>query len=134
MWPTSDGAKIASMPPTLLIVDDHDQFRSFARAMLAAAGFEVVGEAIDGASAIDVARQLRPQVVLLDVVLPDRDGFEVCTELLADDDPPVVVLTSSRDASSYRRRLDASAARGFIPKSELSGPRLADVVSSGFEG
>ena len=78
-----NGAMIATMPATLVIVDDHDQFRSFARAMLEADGFAVVGEAIDGASAIHAVRaQLRPQVVLLDVVLPDRDGFEVCAELL----------------------------------------------------
>jgi DNA-binding NarL/FixJ family response regulator len=128
MSPSGNGAMIATMPATLLIVDDHDQFRSFARAMLEADGFEVVGEAIDGASAIHAVRQLRPQVVLLDVMLPDRDGFEVCADLLAAGDPPIVVLTSSRDASSYRRRLHTSAARGFIPKSELSGSRLAGLV------
>jgi DNA-binding NarL/FixJ family response regulator len=128
MWSTGNGAMIATMPATLLIVDDHDQFRSFARAMLEADGFDVVGEAVDGASAIYAVRQLRPQVVLLDVVLPDRDGFEVCAELVADEDPPMVVLTSSRDESSYRRRLNTSAARGFIPKSELSGSRLAGLV------
>ena len=66
--------------------------------------------------------------MLLDVVLPDRDGFAVCAELLADDHPPVVVLTSSREASWYRHRLRETAARGFIPKSELSGSRLADLV------
>lgn len=128
MWRTANGAMITTMPATLLIVDDHDQFRSFARAMLEADGFAVVGEAVDGASAVDAVRQLRPQVVLLDVVLPDRDGFEVCAELLANADPPIVVLTSSRDESSYRRRLHASAARGFIPKSELSGTRLTGLV------
>jgi DNA-binding NarL/FixJ family response regulator len=109
----------------VLIVDDHADFRAFARALLDADGFEVVGEAHNGASALAAARSLKPALVLLDVQLPDLDGFAVCEQLAGDDDPPVVVLTSSRDASSYRRRLRESSARGFIPKAELSGAELA---------
>ncbi|MDP8969376.1 MAG: response regulator transcription factor [Actinomycetota bacterium] len=116
------------MAPTLLIVDDHDQFRAMARLMLAAEGFDVVGEAADGESAINAVRELQPDVVLLDVVLPDIDGFTVCTRLANESRSAVVVLTSSRDVSAYRRRLRESAARGFIPKSELSGERLAGLV------
>lgn len=114
---------------TLLIVDDHESFRSFARQLLEAEGFVVVGEAVDGASAIREARQLNPDVVLLDIMLPDLDGFAVCAHLSRTEDPPAVILTSSRDASGYRRRLDESAARGFIRKSELSGAALAALVS-----
>jgi DNA-binding NarL/FixJ family response regulator len=110
---------------TVLIVDDHAGFRSFARALLEAEGFEVVGEAGDGATALALAGELAPEVVLLDVALPDTDGFEVCDALLREDAGPAVILTSSRDASSYRRRLERSRARGFIAKSELSGPSLA---------
>lgn len=110
---------------TVLIVDDHAGFRSFARALLEAEGFEVVGEAGDGASALGLAQALAPELVLLDVALPDMDGFAVCEALLQDGQGPAVVLTSSRDVSAYRRRLEASRARGFIPKSELSGPALA---------
>jgi CheY-like chemotaxis protein len=110
---------------TVLIVDDHAGFRSFARALLEAEGFDVVGEAADGTSALVLTRALAPELVLLDVALPDMDGFSVCEALLEDGPGPVVVLTSSRDASSYRRRLERSHARGFIPKSELSGPALA---------
>jgi DNA-binding NarL/FixJ family response regulator len=113
---------------TLLIVDDHEQFRAFARGLLAAEGFDVVGEAADGSSAIDAVRNLAPAIVLLDVALPDLDGFAVCERLAAGAAPPVVVLTSSRDAASYRRRLRTSSARGFIHKSELSGARLAAMV------
>jgi len=108
-----------------LIVDDHAGFRSFARALLEAEGFDVVAEAADGASALAAARALAPEVVLLDVALPDMDGFAVCDALLEDGTGPVVVLTSSRDVSSYRRRLERSRVRGFIAKSELSGPALA---------
>ena len=113
------------MGPTVLIVDDHADFRAFARALLAAGGFEVVGEAPDGAAALSQARALKPDLVLLDVQLPDIDGFAVCDQLAADAAPPAVVLTSSRDASSYRRRLGGSSARGFITKADLSAPALA---------
>jgi DNA-binding NarL/FixJ family response regulator len=90
----------------------------------------VVGEAQDGASALAAARRLLPQLVLLDIHLPDLDGFAVC-ELLVERGPdaPVVVLTSTREASSYRRRIDASAARAFVAKAELSGERLAALVA-----
>jgi DNA-binding NarL/FixJ family response regulator len=110
---------------TVLIVDDHAGFRSFARALLEAEGFDVVGEAADGASALAAAQALAPELVLLDVALPDMDGFAVCDALLEEGAGPAVVLTSSRDVSSYRRRLKRSRARGFIPKSELSGPALS---------
>jgi DNA-binding NarL/FixJ family response regulator len=115
--------------PTLLIVDDHAGFRSFARALLEAEGFNVVGEAEDGESALAAARQLRPAVVLLDIALPDLDGFVVCDVLTAGDGAPAVVLTSSRGESSYRRRLGSSRARGFIAKNELSGAALAALTS-----
>jgi DNA-binding NarL/FixJ family response regulator len=110
---------------TVLIVDDHAGFRSFARALLEAEGYDVVGESTDGASALAAVRALAPEVVLLDVALPDMDGFAVCDALLQDGAGPAVILTSSRDVSSYRRRLERSRARGFIPKSELSGRALA---------
>jgi DNA-binding NarL/FixJ family response regulator len=114
--------------PSVLIVDDHADFRAFARTLLESGGFEVVGEAADGASALSAARALKPGLVLLDVQLPDIDGFAVCEQLAGDAAPPLVVLTSSRDASSYRRRLGGSSARGFIPKAELSAPALATLA------
>lgn len=113
---------------TVLIVDDHAGFRSFARALLEAEGYDVVGEAEDGKSALAAVRRLNPQVVLLDVVLPDLDGFAVCDELTSSGNGPAIVMTSSHDISSYRRRLDASRARGFIGKSDLTGEALADLT------
>ena len=114
---------------TVLIVDDHAGYRTQARVLLEAEGFAVVGEAGDAASALAAAAALRPEVVLLDVRLPDEDGFAVSALLAAWPEPPVVVLISSRDASAFRRRLAASAAKGFIPKSELTGASLAALVA-----
>src|SRR3954454_9138890 len=115
------------MPRTVLIVDDHAEFRCTIRALLEADGFEVVGEAADGESAIAETKRLQPQLVLLDVQLPDLDGFQVAARLAEAGDPAAIVLTSSRNASSYRRRL-AEGPLAFIPKSELSGEALAAVV------
>ena len=114
---------------TVLIVDDHPGFRAFARALLEAEGLDVVGEAEDGASALAAASQLRPQVVVLDIQLPGLDGFEVAVRLAQMADPPAVVLVSTRDPSTYRRRLAASPVRGFIPKNELSGHALLALLS-----
>ena len=125
LWASCD---TCSVPLTVLIVDDYESFRRVARALLEADGIEVVGEAADGRSAISEAERLRPQLVLLDVQLPDIDGFVVAETLGEVSDPPVVVLTSSHPASSYRRRLAHSPARGFIAKGELSGEALAALL------
>jgi DNA-binding NarL/FixJ family response regulator len=117
------------MPKTVLIVDDHPSFRRSARALLEAEGFVVVGEAQDGSSAIDASQRLRPDVVLLDVHLPDRSGFEICSALLdASAGRPDVVLVSSRDASDYGDLIESSGARGFVPKGELSGDAVSTLL------
>ncbi len=113
------------MKRRLLIVDDHAVFRQSARRMLEADGYEVVGEAADGASGIAAAHALKPEVVLLDVQLPDIDGFDVASRLTGEDAHPVVVLTSSRDGADFGPLVTRSGARGFVPKSELSGARIA---------
>ena len=117
------------MAPTVLIVDDHPSFRASARRLLEADGYEVVGEAADGESAFEAVRELRPDIVLLDVQLPDLDGFD------------------GRGAAHRRRRRAgrgadlqprraptsgpasaASGARGFVPKSELVGRGIAALL------
>ena len=115
--------------PTVLIVDDHPTFRATARALLVAEGFEVVGEAADGASALEAVRELRPQLVLLDVQLPDTDGFAVAARLTTNGHGPAVVLTSSREAADFGPLVLESGARGFVPKAELSGARLAALLN-----
>ena len=116
------------MAVTVLIVDDHAPFRALARALLQLEGFEVVGEAGDALSALNAVRRLQPSVVLVDIQLPDLDGFEVARRLAQAGDPPAIVLVSSRDRSAYSRRLAESPARGFIAKSDLSGAAVAALV------
>jgi DNA-binding NarL/FixJ family response regulator len=113
---------------TVLIVDDHEAFRSSARALLEAEGFDVIGEAADGAEAVDSVAALRPDIVLLDIQLPDLDGIAVAEQLASGPDPPAVVLISGRDAAAYGPRIRETAARGFISKSGLSGEALAAMV------
>ena len=113
------------MPSTVLIVDDHAGFRRFARRLLEAGGFTVVGEAEDGTSALGAVEALRPELVLLDILLPDTDGFAVAERLAERADGPIVILTSSREATDFGARLQRSPARGFINKGQLSGPALA---------
>jgi DNA-binding NarL/FixJ family response regulator len=113
---------------TILIIDDHAGFRVQARAILEADGFVVAGEAGDGASGLAAARSIGPDLVLLDIGLPDIEGFDVARELAVGGPPPFVVLTSSREASSYGPRLTSSPAVGFIPKDELSGPAVRALI------
>jgi DNA-binding NarL/FixJ family response regulator len=116
------------MGQTVLIVDDHAGFRARARELLAAEGFEVVGEAADAASAIEAARDLRPDVVLLDIQLPDLDGVRAAEQIERRNGRPAIVLISSRDVSYLAGCLEESCACGFIPKSELSGDALREVL------
>jgi DNA-binding NarL/FixJ family response regulator len=105
----------------VLIVDDHVSFRLVARQVLTSDGFLVVGEATDGADAIRACGELRPDLVLLDVQLPDIDGFAVAAVLTGRIDPPAVVLVSIRSLTDYGSRIEDCGAHGYIAKAELSG-------------
>src|ERR1700685_3541805 len=98
--------------PSVLIVDDHDGFRAFARKLLEAAGFAVT-EAATGAEATEMAWTTRPALVLLDIQLPDIDGFEVARQIAAPHERPIVVLTSTREAADYGEQVTTSPAAGF---------------------
>jgi two-component system nitrate/nitrite response regulator NarL len=113
------------MRPRVLIVDDHVGFRTVARVLLQSEGFEVVGEAADGSDALAAAARLRPGIVLLDIHLPDVDGFEVSKRLAALPDAPVVILISSRPVADLRRRVGDSPVAGFLAKDELSAASVA---------
>jgi two-component system, chemotaxis family, chemotaxis protein CheY len=119
---------IIGMGRRLLIVDDHERFRASARRILEAHGFEIVGEAEDGASGLALCEELQPEVVLLDLQLPDTDGFEVAAELRTRGLACAIVLTSSRDWSEICSRQREAGAIGFIPKDELSGARVRELV------
>ena len=117
------------MRTSVLIVDDHADFRRSASALLEAEGFDVVGEASDGLLAIEAVARLRPDVVLLDIQLPGLDGLSVAERLAMVPDPPAVVLISGRDAATYGARLDLAPARGFIHKSALSGGAISALIA-----
>jgi DNA-binding NarL/FixJ family response regulator len=119
----------ATVARTVLIVDDHADFRISARAVLEADGYDVVAEAHDGASGVRLANEVGPAIVLLDVGLPDMDGFAVADHLAAMADPPAVVLISSRERAAYGRRIDAAPVRGFLSKRQLSGAALAALLA-----
>jgi DNA-binding NarL/FixJ family response regulator len=114
--------------PTVLVVDDHAGFRARARMLLEAEGYDVVGEAADGSSAVTEASRLAPDIVLLDVQLPDLDGFDVAARITGGEDAPMVLLTSSRDWSDCSDLIARSGARGFVRKDELSGAALGAII------
>jgi DNA-binding NarL/FixJ family response regulator len=122
-----DSATITRVSRRILIVDDHAGFRATARRVLEADGYEVIGEAADATSAIEAIKRLQPEVVLLDVQLPDHDGVEAATTI--DDFPkaPAVVLTSSRPRDDLGP-ITADCVHGFIPKDELSAAAITELL------
>jgi CheY-like chemotaxis protein len=117
-----------AMGASVLIVDDHPGFRAQARRMLESEGYRVVGEAGDAASALDAARDLGPELALVDVYLPDGDGFDVASWLGGLDPPPAVVLISSHDRAELAHCVAESGARGFVPKTELSREAIEELL------
>ena len=115
---------------TVLVVDDHAGFRAVARALLEAAGIEVVGEAADGAEAISLCASRDPDLVLLDIQLPDIDGFEVRERLLGTVHPPAVLLTSVRPATAYGPRLRGLKPIPFVSKDELSVAAIVTLLDA----
>ena len=117
---------IVTVSVTVLIVDDHAGFRRSARALLEVEGFEVVGEAADGLSGLELARELEPDLVLLDVALPDISGFHVAAGLRSA--PSKAILTSSRGHADVGGRILRCGALGFVPKDELSAEALHELL------
>jgi DNA-binding NarL/FixJ family response regulator len=117
------------MATTLMIVDDHRAFRDAARRVLESAGFEIIGEAADGESALEAVPSLHPDILLLDVQLPGIDGFEVARRLVQHGGAPLIVITSSREGAHYGPLVEQSGARGFVHKADLSGPAISAVLA-----
>ncbi|NUT56187.1 MAG: response regulator transcription factor [Thermoleophilia bacterium] len=120
------------MTRTVLIVDDHPGYRAAARTVLEMDGFEVVGESATGLEGVSEAARLRPQIVLLDIGLPDIDGIEVARRIMsaaAGGDVPAIVLVSSRDGTGCETVFASCGARGFIPKAELTGDAITALAA-----
>jgi DNA-binding NarL/FixJ family response regulator len=112
------------VPSTVLIVDDHPGFRASAKRLLTSHGYTVVGEAANGSDALDAVLALEPELVLLDLGLPDSDGVEIAHHLNERHPDAIIVLVSSRDRMDVEPLLAGAPARGFIPKAELSAAAL----------
>jgi DNA-binding NarL/FixJ family response regulator len=123
------GSDDAAVSMAVLLVDDSQGFRERARRWLDVGGFQVVAEAADGGSALEVAQRLQPDLVLLDVRLPDMSGLAVAERLADAPDPPAVVLTSAHDAGDFGERIARCGARGFVPKTELSCATLSAMLA-----
>jgi DNA-binding NarL/FixJ family response regulator len=117
------------MGASVLIIDDHSGFRAHARRMLECEGYRIVGEAGDAASAVEAARTLEPELALVDVYLPDSNGFELASRLGALEAAPAVVLTSSHDGADFAKCVSECGARGFVPKAELSREAIEEVLT-----
>jgi DNA-binding NarL/FixJ family response regulator len=114
------------MAARAIVVDDHAAFRASARRLLELTGYDVVAEAGDGASGLALVRKLEPDLVLLDVALPDMSGFDVADALA--DGTSTIVLVSSRAPSDLGGRARQSGAAGFISKEQLSEETLRELV------
>jgi DNA-binding NarL/FixJ family response regulator len=126
--PRADLRRLRPMALTVLVIDDHAGFRAIARTILEAAGYDVVAEAADGESGLAAAARTMPDLALVDIQLPDIDGFEVTRRLLAAGPNPAIVLVSSRDCSDFGSLVESSGANGFVPKAEISAESLAAVL------
>jgi DNA-binding NarL/FixJ family response regulator len=115
------------MPLRALLVDDDARFRAKARRALVADGIDVVAEVENGADVAGAVAEWRPDVVLLDIGLPDIDGLDVARQLGAEAGGPVVILISTRDVD-YGRRVAAGLAAGYVPKDELSQASILGVI------
>lgn len=116
------------MSRRVLIVDDHPSFRASARRLLEGSGYEVVGEAANGTEALRASRELAPEVILLDVRLPDLDGFAVSRRISGRAGAPAVILISSREVDEWGEAVRDSGARGFIPKACLSAESMEELL------
>jgi CheY-like chemotaxis protein len=112
------------MRPRIVIVDDDASFLATVRRLLEAEGFVVVGEALNGLDGVAAAAELHPDIVLVDVTLPDIDGFEVVERLAGEERAPPVVLTSIRSAGDFGNLIESSRARAFITKADLTAEAL----------
>ncbi|HEY1330610.1 MAG TPA: response regulator transcription factor [Actinomycetota bacterium] len=114
------------MPVRVLIVDDQEPFRMAARMVVDATdGFEVVGESETGEDSVERARELDPDLVLMDVNLPGIDGLEATRQILSTSNRVVILLLSTYEPEEYAPRAAECGAAAYIPKSDFEPDRLA---------
>jgi DNA-binding NarL/FixJ family response regulator len=113
----------------IIVVDDNARFRARARLRLEADGYAVVAEAADGASALEAVERHRPQVVLLDIGLPDMSGLTLAERLTSEPGGPAVVLTSTHDAADFGDQITRCGARGFVPKAAFSTDKITALLT-----
>jgi DNA-binding NarL/FixJ family response regulator len=116
------------MHETVVIVDDNDAFRERTRTLLDAEGYSVVGEARDGAGGLQLLRELAPDLALLDVQLPDTDGFTLAERARATVGDTSIIIISTREAADYASSVTCCGALGFISKSELCDRALREIL------
>jgi DNA-binding NarL/FixJ family response regulator len=110
----------------VLIVDDQEPFRSAARMVVEMSdGFEVVGEAESGEEGIDLAVELKPDLVLMDVYLPGIDGLEATRRITAVEAAPRVLVMSTHESEEFAEAALAAGAIAFVPKSQFGMDELA---------
>jgi DNA-binding NarL/FixJ family response regulator len=115
------------MPSRLLIVDDNAEFLEAAKALLERQGCEVVAVASTGTEALRLARELQPDVALVDIDLGPESGFDVATRLSAGNGHKVVLISAYGEAE-FADMIATSPALGFLPKAELSARSIGDVL------
>jgi DNA-binding NarL/FixJ family response regulator len=114
---------------SVLVVDDDAAFRVISARLLAAAGLSVVGAVGTAAEALGAALDLRPEAILLDIELPDEDGFVLAARLSRLPWRPRVLLISSDPDAALPEDVDATGARGFVPKHELPDAPLRSLLT-----
>jgi DNA-binding NarL/FixJ family response regulator len=114
--------------PRIVIIDDDPAFLATVRLLLEAEGFVVAGEALNGLDGVAATGELAPDLVLVDVNLPDIDGFEVVERIAGEEGSPPVVLTSIRSAHDFGNLVERSRARGFITKADITGEALTEFL------
>jgi CheY-like chemotaxis protein len=125
----ADGEDAGGVPLRVLLVDDDERFRGLARRTLEADGVDVVAEVGNGAEVADAVRSWAPDVVLLDIGLPDVDGLRVARRLRDAGGAPVVILISTRD-QEYGERVAIGVAAGYVPKDALSLAAILQVTGT----
>ena len=122
--------EMSADPVRVLIIDDHESFRSVARELLERRGFAVVGEADGAAAGLAAAEQVAPEAVVLDLRLRDGSGFEVCRTLTREDPKRAVLLVSADEPYRSRVHIESCGARGFVLKSRLASADLRALLGA----